>query len=49
LRRAKQFELDLARFANCNGHFDRIQSRPSVQKALAYEGTVQAEFAKAAA
>jgi glutathione S-transferase len=49
LRRAKQFELDLAKFANCNRHFDRIQNRPSVQKALAYENTVQAEFAKAAA
>ena len=49
LRRAKQFELDLAKFANCNGHFDRIQNRPSVQKALAYEHAVQTEFAKAAA
>jgi len=49
LRRAKQFELDLAKFASCNAHFDRLQKRPSVQKALAYEQTVQADFAKAAA
>ena len=49
LRRAKQFELDLARFTSCNAHYDRLQKRPSVQKALAYEQTVQAEFAKAAA
>lgn len=47
-RRATQFELDLARFANCQAHFIRMQARASVQKALAYEKTVQAEFAKAA-
>ena len=49
LRRAKQFELDLARFANCNAHHELLQKRPSVQKALNYEQAVQAEFAKAAA
>ena len=49
LRRAKQFELDLAKFTNCNAHFDRLQKRSSVQRALAYEQTVQADFAKAAA
>src|ERR1051325_4879906 len=40
LRRAKQFELDLARFTHCNVHFDRLQKRSSVQKALAYEQAV---------
>ena len=47
-RRAKQFELELAKFIHCNTHFDRVQARPSVQKALAYEEKVQAEFASAA-
>ena len=49
LRRAKQFELDLARFTNCNAHHERLKQRPSVQKALYYVQAVQAEFAKAAA
>ena len=48
LRRATQFELDVAKFANCQAHFQRMQMRASVQKALAYEKTVQSEFAKAA-
>jgi hypothetical protein len=48
VRRAKQFELDLAKFSHCNAHFDRVQARASVQKALAYEQTVQAAFASAA-
>jgi glutathione S-transferase len=47
-RRATQFELDLARFTNCRAHFQRIGNRPSAQKVLAYEKSVQAEFAKAA-
>src|SRR3954467_12129742 len=47
-RRATQFELDLAKFSNCTAHFERMQARPSVQKAMAYEKTVQTEFAKAA-
>jgi len=47
-RRATQFELDLARFKNCMAHFERIGARPSAQKVLAYEKSVQAEFAKAA-
>jgi glutathione S-transferase len=48
LRRAKQFELDLAKYTNCNAHFERMQTRASVQKALEYEKTVQSDFAKAA-
>jgi len=47
-RRATQFELDLAKFANCQAHFQRIGNRPSAQKVLTYEKSVQAEFAKAA-
>jgi glutathione S-transferase len=47
-RRATQFELDLARFANCQAHFQRVGDRPSAQKVLAYEKSVQSEFAKAA-
>jgi glutathione S-transferase len=47
-RRGTQFELDLARFKNCVAHFERMQKRPSVQKLLAFEKSVQDEFAKAA-
>jgi glutathione S-transferase len=47
-RRASQFDLDLSGFPNCAAHFERIKARPSAQKLLAYEKSVQAEFAKAA-
>jgi glutathione S-transferase len=47
-RRGTQFELDLAKFSNCQAHYARLQNRPSVQKCLAHEKAVQAEFAKAA-
>jgi glutathione S-transferase len=47
-RRGSQFDLDLSAFANCSAHFERMQSRASVQKLLAYEKSVRAEFAKAA-
>ncbi len=47
-RRAKQFELDLSEFKNCNAHFDRMLQRPSVQKVYAFEKSVQDDFAKAA-
>jgi len=47
-RRATQFELPLAPFKNCTAHFERMKTRPSVQKLLDYEKSVQAEFAKAA-
>jgi glutathione S-transferase len=48
LRRATQFKLDLAPYKNSLAHFARMQTRPSVQKALAYETEIQAEFARAA-
>ncbi len=47
-RRGALFDLDLSRFPNCMAHFGRMKTRPSVQKLLAYEKTIQAEFAKAA-
>jgi glutathione S-transferase len=47
-RRGTQFDLDLAQFKNCTAHFERMKQRPSVQKLLAFEKDVQAEFAKAA-
>ena len=47
-RRGTLFDLDLSRFSNCMAHFERMKTRPSVQKLLAYEKTIQAEFAKAA-
>jgi glutathione S-transferase len=45
-RRATQLELPLARFTNCTAHFERMQERPSVRKALAYETDVRNEFAE---
>ncbi len=47
-RRGTQFELDLSPFKNCVAHFERMKTRPSVQKLLAFEKSVQDEFAKAA-
>ena len=47
-KRALSFKLDLARFGNCMGHYERMQRRPSVQKLLGHEKQVQEEFARAA-
>lgn len=47
-RRAVQCELDLSAFGNCAAHAERTMKRPSVQKALAYEQQLLADFAKAA-
>lgn len=47
-RRGRQLVPDLPAFANCLAHFERMQGRASVQKVLAFEQSVQAEFAKAA-
>lgn len=47
-RRAISFKLDVSGFRNCMAHFERMQLRPSVQKVIAHEKAVQAEFAKAA-
>jgi glutathione S-transferase len=48
VRRGTQLGVDASGFASCAAHFARIEKRPSVQKFLAYEKSVQAEFAKAA-
>ena len=47
-RRATQFGLDLSPFANCRAHFDRMHTRASVQKLLAFEKETQEQFAEAA-
>ena len=45
---AEQHPLDLAQFKNCTAHFERMQTRDSVKKLLAFEKSVLDEFAKAA-
>jgi glutathione S-transferase len=47
-RRGTLFGPDTAGFKNCTAHRERVEGRPSVQKLLAYEKQVQAEFAAAA-
>ena len=47
-RRARQFELDLSNFQHCAAHFERMMQRQSVQKLLAFEKSVQEEFARVA-
>jgi glutathione S-transferase len=47
-RRAITFNLDLSAFPHCMAHFERMQLRPSVQKVLAHEKQVEADFARAA-
>jgi glutathione S-transferase len=47
-RRARQFELDLSGFKRCAAHFEYMMQRPSVQKLLAFEKSVQDQFANAA-
>ena len=47
-RRGSLFKPDVSGFKNCMAHMSRMEQRPSVQKLLAYEKSVQAEFAKAA-
>jgi glutathione S-transferase len=47
-RRGRSFDLDLSGFKNCAAHFERMKARPSVQKLLAFEKSVQEQFAKAA-
>jgi glutathione S-transferase len=45
-RRAISFKLDVARFANCNAHLARMLERASVQKLVAHEQRVMADFAR---
>jgi glutathione S-transferase len=48
VRRGAQLGVDLAAFPTCRAHFERIKARPSAQKLLAFEDSVQARFASAA-
>lgn len=48
IRRGGQLGVDASAFPNCTMHFERIKTRPSVQKLLDYEESVQAQFANAA-
>lgn len=48
LRRGGQLGVEASAYPNCVAHFERLKTRPSVQKLLDYEKSVQAEFAKAA-
>ena len=47
-RRAISFKLDLSRFKNGMAHLERMHQRASVQKLIAHEQRVMAEFAQAA-
>jgi glutathione S-transferase len=47
-RRAEQLNVDVTGFSNAIAHAERMKTRASVQKVLAYEKTVLADFAKAA-
>lgn len=48
IRRGLQLDVSLSGFPNCQAFLERIKARPSVQKLLAYEASVQTEFNKAA-
>ena len=47
-RRARQFDIDMSQFTNCVAHFETMLLRPSVRKLMAFEKSVQNEFAAAA-
>jgi glutathione S-transferase len=47
-RRGSMFKPDTSIFKNCVAHLQRMEQRASVQKLLAYEKKVAAEFAAAA-
>lgn len=47
-RRAITFKLDLSPFPNCMAFVERLRQRPSLQKVLAHEQAVEAEFARTA-
>jgi glutathione S-transferase len=44
-RRAKQFEIDVSAYGNCNAHFDRVSERPSLIRVLAFETETLAALA----
>ena len=41
-RRAKQFEIDVSAYKNCNAHFERMLDRKSIIKVQAFETEVMA-------
>lgn len=43
-RRCGFFDMDLSRFENCNAHAERMRARPSVQKLLALDEKLIADF-----
>ncbi len=43
-RRATQFGIDRGRFTNCDAHFERMKTWPSVARLLAFEAEVQEKF-----
>ena len=43
-RRALQFEIDLNFLPNCNAHFQRVLTRPSVQDAIEFESKTIESF-----
>ncbi|MBI4292227.1 MAG: glutathione S-transferase family protein [Betaproteobacteria bacterium] len=47
-RRAIQFGLDFSKHRHCAAHYERMQRRPAVIKALDFEKQVQAQFAQSA-
>lgn len=47
-RRARQLGLDISGFEHCVAHFERMSARDSVKRLLAFEKSIQDEFAKAA-
>lgn len=48
IRRSTQFKLDLSAFPNVMAHFERMQTRSSVQKLLAFEKDTIEGFKRAA-
>ena len=47
-KRGGELGVNQKAYPNCNAHFTRLHSRPSVAKALAFEKETMAGFAKAA-
>ena len=47
-RRGQQLGVDASGFKSCVTHFERMQSRPSIQKVLGFEKSVLQKFASAA-
>ena len=45
LRRGLQLDVDFSKFKNCVAHFERMKSRPSVQKVDVFEKWVQQKCA----